>query len=48
VLVNCAAITSRGEEMAPAFFEKVVDINLHGTFRTAAAFHPQLKAREDA
>ena len=44
VLVNCAAITSRGEEMAPDFFEKVVDINLHGTFRTAAAFHPQLKA----
>jgi NAD(P)-dependent dehydrogenase (short-subunit alcohol dehydrogenase family) len=43
VLVNCAAITSRGEEMAPAFFQKVVDINLHGTFRTAAAFHPQLK-----
>jgi NAD(P)-dependent dehydrogenase (short-subunit alcohol dehydrogenase family) len=30
--------------MAPDFFEKVVDINLHGTFRTAAAFHPQLKA----
>jgi NAD(P)-dependent dehydrogenase (short-subunit alcohol dehydrogenase family) len=44
VLVNCAAITARGEEMAPDFFEKVVDINLHGTFRTAAAFHPQLKA----
>jgi NAD(P)-dependent dehydrogenase (short-subunit alcohol dehydrogenase family) len=44
VLVNCAAITSRGEEMAHDFFEKVVDINLHGTFRTAAAFHPQLKA----
>jgi NAD(P)-dependent dehydrogenase (short-subunit alcohol dehydrogenase family) len=44
VLVNCAAITSRGEEMAPDFFEKVVDINLHGTFRTAAAFHPHLKA----
>jgi NAD(P)-dependent dehydrogenase (short-subunit alcohol dehydrogenase family) len=44
VLVNCAAITSRGEEMAPDFFEKVVDINLHGTFRVAAAFHPQLKA----
>jgi NAD(P)-dependent dehydrogenase (short-subunit alcohol dehydrogenase family) len=43
VLVNCAAITSRGEEMAPGFFEKVVDINLHGTFRTAAAFHGSLK-----
>ena len=45
ILVNCAAITSRGEEMAPAFFEHVVNINLHGTFRTAQAFHPHLKAQ---
>ena len=45
ILVNCAAITSRGEEMAPAFFERVVDVNLHGTFRTAEAFHPHLKAQ---
>ena len=44
ILVNCAAITSRGEEMAPAFFEKVVNVNLLGTFRTAEAFQPQLKA----
>lgn len=44
ILVNCAAITSRGEEMEPAFFEHVVNVNLHGTFRTAEAFHPQLKA----
>ena len=44
VLVNCAAITARGEEMAPAFFEHVVDVNLHGTFRTSHAFHGQLKA----
>lgn len=43
ILVNCAAITSRGEEMAPAFFQKVVDVNLFGTFRTAEAFYPQLK-----
>lgn len=45
ILVNCAAITSRGEEMAPAFFERVVDVNLHGTFRTAEAFYPHLKAQ---
>lgn len=45
VLVNCAAITRRNEEMAPDFFERVVAINLHGTFRAAAAFHPHLKAR---
>jgi NAD(P)-dependent dehydrogenase (short-subunit alcohol dehydrogenase family) len=45
ILVNCAAITSRGEEMEPAFFEHVVNVNLHGTFRTAEAFHAQLKAQ---
>ena len=45
ILVNCAAITARGEEMAPAFFQHVVDVNLHGTFRMAEAFHPHLKAR---
>lgn len=45
VLVNCAAITARGEEMDPDFFQTVVDVNLHGTFRTAASFHPALKSR---
>lgn len=44
ILVNCAAITARGEEMAPEFFQHVVDVNLHGTFRTAHAFHARLKA----
>ncbi len=44
ILVNCAAITSRGEEMAPEFFQHVVNVNLHGTFRTAEAFHGHLKA----
>lgn len=43
VLVNCAAITSRGEEMEPEFFERVVDVNLHGTFRVSIALLPQLK-----
>jgi len=45
VLVNCAAITVRGEEMAPDFFSNVVDINLTGSFRTAAALRPALAAR---
>lgn len=45
VLVNCAAITARGEEMAPAVFERVVDVNLLGTFRTAQAFYPHLRAQ---
>jgi NAD(P)-dependent dehydrogenase (short-subunit alcohol dehydrogenase family) len=48
ILVNCAAITSRGEEMAPAFFQRVVDVNLFGTFRTADAFHAHLKAQRGA
>lgn len=43
-LVNGAAITRRGEEMAPDFFSKVLDINLTGSLRTASAFHPALKA----
>lgn len=43
VLVNCAAITLRGEEMDPLTFERVVGINLHGTFRAASALLPQLK-----
>lgn len=45
ILVNCAAITLRGEEMEPATFERVVDINLHGTFRVCSAFLPQLRER---
>lgn len=43
ILVNCAAITSRGQEMEPEFFQHVVNVNLHGTFRVAAALAPQLK-----
>ncbi len=43
ILINCAAITSRGEEMAPDFFARVLDINLQGTFRMCRAFHPHLR-----
>ncbi|WP_367646491.1 SDR family NAD(P)-dependent oxidoreductase [Ruegeria arenilitoris] len=46
VLVNCAAITRRGEEMEPAFFGRVLDINLVGTMRCALALHPALAARQ--
>ena len=46
ILVNCAAITARGEEMDPAFFQHVVNVNLHGTFRTAQAFHGHLAAQK--
>ena len=44
VLVNCAAITRRGEEMEPDFFSHVLDINLTGSFRCALAMHPGLSA----
>jgi NAD(P)-dependent dehydrogenase (short-subunit alcohol dehydrogenase family) len=44
ILVNCAAITQRGAEMAPDFFAHVVDVNLMGSFRCAEALHPALKA----
>jgi NAD(P)-dependent dehydrogenase (short-subunit alcohol dehydrogenase family) len=44
VLVNGAAITARGEEMAPDFFAHVLNVNLTGTMRAASAFHTQLSA----
>lgn len=44
VLVNCAAITQRGAEMAPDFFSHVLDVNLTGSLRCAEALHPALKA----
>lgn len=43
VLVNCAAITKRGEEMDPAFFAHVLDVNLVGSLRCAEALHGALK-----
>lgn len=45
VLVNCAAITQRGEEMEPGFFSHVLDVNLAGTMRCAQALHSALQAR---
>ncbi|MGR3483725.1 MAG: SDR family NAD(P)-dependent oxidoreductase [Paracoccaceae bacterium] len=42
VLVNCAALTRRGEEMAPDLFAHVLDVNLTGSLRCAQAFHPAL------
>lgn len=48
ILVNCAAITRRGEEMAPEFFSRVLDVNLTGTFRCAEAMYPALKRSRGA
>jgi NAD(P)-dependent dehydrogenase (short-subunit alcohol dehydrogenase family) len=45
ILVNCAGIILRnGAEFDPTRFEQVIDVNLHGTMRLCAAFHPQLAA----
>ncbi|MDE2606849.1 MAG: SDR family oxidoreductase [Burkholderiales bacterium] len=44
VLVNCAGILRRGEELDPAVFAQVVDINLNGSMRTCAAARAKLAA----
>ncbi len=47
VLVNCAGILERGlaEELAPAAFREVLDVNLVGPFLCARAVIPGMKAR---
>jgi NAD(P)-dependent dehydrogenase (short-subunit alcohol dehydrogenase family) len=42
VLVNCAGVIRRGEELEPDTFQSVVDINLNGTMRMCAAMRPLL------
>ncbi|TWO68502.1 SDR family oxidoreductase [Caenimonas sedimenti] len=44
VLVNCAGILRRGEELDPKVFADVLDINLNGTMRTCAAARALLRA----
>jgi NAD(P)-dependent dehydrogenase (short-subunit alcohol dehydrogenase family) len=47
ILVNCAGITSRGEvAFGEVEFLRVIDINLHGSMRTARAFQPTLATRK--
>jgi NAD(P)-dependent dehydrogenase (short-subunit alcohol dehydrogenase family) len=41
-LINCAGILARDKEFEIETFQKVVDINLTGTFRTCTAFRSQL------
>lgn len=43
-LVNCAGILARDEEFGIETFQRVLDINLTGTFRTAMAFRSHLAA----
>jgi NAD(P)-dependent dehydrogenase (short-subunit alcohol dehydrogenase family) len=42
VVVNCAGVIRRGDELDPATFQAVVDINLNGTMRVCAAARPLL------
>lgn len=42
VLVNCAGVIRRSEELDPDVFESVIDINLNGTMRMCAAARPLL------
>jgi NAD(P)-dependent dehydrogenase (short-subunit alcohol dehydrogenase family) len=44
VLVNCAGVIRRGEELDPAVFAQVLDINLNGSMRSCAAARGLLKA----
>ena len=45
-LVNCAGIIRRNAEHDPAVFADVVDVNLNGAMRLAAAARPLLAASE--
>ena len=43
-VVCCAGVIRRGAELDPAVFAEVVDINLNGAMRVAAAARPALRA----
>ena len=43
VLVNCAGMIRRGEELDPQVFADVVDVNLTGSMRACTAARPRLK-----
>lgn len=42
ILVNCAGMIRRGEELDPAVFQQVIDVNLNGTMRMCSAARPLL------
>ena len=48
VVINCAGVIRRGEELDPDVFQSVVDINLNGTMRVCAAARPQLARAKGA
>ncbi len=48
VLVNCAGIIRRHDELEPETFDLVLDVNLSGTMRLCAACRPKLAVRQGA
>jgi len=46
VLVNCAGVIRRGDELKPEVFTEVIDINLNGTMRACAAAREGLKRKK--
>jgi NAD(P)-dependent dehydrogenase (short-subunit alcohol dehydrogenase family) len=46
-LVNCAGILARFKEFEVETFQKVIDVNLTGTFRLCTACKPLLAANDD-
>jgi NAD(P)-dependent dehydrogenase (short-subunit alcohol dehydrogenase family) len=48
IVVNCAGVIRRGDELDPAVFQSVIDINLNGTMRVCAAAHPLLARSKGA
>lgn len=42
VVINCAGVIRRGDELGPDVFQSVVDINLNGTMRVCTAARPLL------
>jgi len=48
VVINCAGIIRRGDELSPDVFQSVIDINLNGTMRVCAAARPLLAQSQGA
>lgn len=48
ILVNCAGIIRRGDELDPEVFAQVLDVNLNGTMRACAAARPLMRERGGA
>lgn len=48
VVINCAGVIRRGDELEPDVFQSVVDVNLNGTMRVCAAARPLLAKTQGA